>query len=396
MFIDPRGILHQDGAFVRNGVGTKGVGEAIQGVHFDPGLMRPYFDRNGGRYVTVNTGRTNWNNKTKRYEPVFKKVPIGNLMMQGLGHPVHNATVLRKDEWITLDTAVQMAYRQRLRAWDDLLASAQIGGFNGMNQLTYEYEAMSDPGEAVVDMDAMTDARTDNPLFVLRSLPLPITHGDFWVSERKLSISRNRGTPLDTTIPEAIARRIGETIEQTVIGTILGITYGTNTNEHDGTSTVYGYTNYINRNTKTDLNTPSGTNPEAVKQDVIEMREQLRLDGCFGPYMLYYSTGYDAFMDDDYFRSGGTSANTTLRNRILAIEGITDARRLDYLTSGFVMLLIQMTKDVAAAINAMPITTVQWDSQGGLRKNFKIMTIQVPLLRSDYSGRCGIVHATTS
>jgi len=58
--------------------------------------------------------------------------------------------------------------------------------------------------------------------------------------------------------------------------------------------------------------------------------------------------------------------------------------------------MVQMTSDVARAINGMPITTVQWESAGGMRLNFKVMAIQVPQIRSDYDGNSGICHATTS
>ena len=60
------------------------------------------------------------------------------------------------------------------------------------------------------------------------------------------------------------------------------------------------------------------------------------------------------------------------------------------------MIMVQMTPDVARAVNGMDITTVQWESVGGMRLNFKVMAIQVPQLRADYDGRCGIVHATTA
>jgi hypothetical protein len=58
------------------------------------------------------------------------------------------------------------------------------------------------------------------------------------------------------------------------------------------------------------------------------------------------------------------------------------------------MVMVQMTPDVARAVNGMDITTVQWESQGGMRLNFKVMCIQVPQLRADYYGNCGILDAT--
>ena len=82
----------------------------------------------------------------------------------------------------------------------------------------------------------------------------------------------------------------------------------------------------------------------------------------------------------------------------MAIEGINGVRRLDFFTPStpFQLLLVQMTPDVARAVNGMDITTVQWESKGGMQLNFKVMCIQVPQLRADYSGDCGICRCTTS
>jgi hypothetical protein len=385
--------------FVLNGQGHGPAGGVLSEVRYDPGMLRPFVNNRGQRCVTVNTGQKAWSEKTKSFEPVQKTVLVEQLLARGVYSPVFNATSLRKEEWIELDRAVVRAARQRLRAWADLAAANTYGGFNGMAKLTLEYESMSDPGEAVVDMDGLSDGRNDSPSFQLRSLPLPITHSDFWFSERRLAVSRNSGTPLDTTMAEAAGRRVAEMIERTLIGVETGVTYGTQSagvTAHQGTSTVYGYTNFPYRITKTDLTTPTGSNPEAVMQDVIEMRELMYAQGHYGPFVLYTSTGYDVHFDNDYFRTGSTAIQRTLRERLMAIEGIQSITRLDYLTTGYQMVMVQMTPDVAQAINAMDITTVQWESQGGLRKNFKVMAIQVPLLRAPYNGVAAIVHATTS
>jgi hypothetical protein len=245
-------------------------------------------------------------------------------------------------------------------------------------------------------MDAISDARRDRPLIDLKSIPLPITHSDFWFSDREIAVSRNTGTPLDTTMAEMAGRRVAEMVEKTVIGVETGLTFGTDTNRHTGTSTIYGYTNFPYRVTKTDLTTPTGSNPEAVMTDILEMVETMQTNGFYGPYMLYHSTGYSRFLSDDYFRSGSTSAVRSLRERVMQIEGIADIRRLDYLTSGYQLILVNMDPQVAQAINGMDITTLQWDTVGGLRKNFKVMAIQLPLLRTPYNGVAGIIHGTTS
>jgi hypothetical protein len=363
------------------------VGEALAISGYDPGYMRPYFDKRRRRCVTINVGG----------RP--RTTPIAELLNSGISNPVWNATTLRKDEWIQLDQVVIKAARARLRAWSDLAGANTYGGFNAMGKPILEYMTMSDSGEALVDMDGLSEGRTDAPLHKLQGIPLPITHSDFWFSSRFLQASRQSGTPIDTSMAEMAGRRVAEMVEKTTIGTETGPTYGDST-RYGATAAVYGYTNFPSRNTKTDLTTPLGTNPEAIVQDILEMRDQLYSDNFFGPFILYHSTGYESFLDNDYFRAGGTSVVRSLRERILAIDNIQAVRRLDYFTptspSAYALILVQMTADVARAINGMDITTIQWESQGGMRVNFKVMAIQVPQLRADYNGNCGILHATTA
>ena len=129
------------------------------------------------------------------------------------------------------------------------------------------------------------------------------------------------------------------------------------------------------------------------------MLEQMSAQNFYGPFMLYHSTDWDKYLDNDYARLGGNNATMTLRERLKKIEGIQDVRRIDSLksaTNPFTFILVQMTSDVAQAIEGMPMQTIQWDSRGGLQTNFKVMTIMVPRLRADGAGQCGILHATTS
>ena len=405
--------------FVLNGEGHgpfgQQFGEVMNHVRYDPGMMRPYYNRSGRRAVTISTGRMVQNQKTGGYEPERREVLIENLMRRGIYSPVFNATALRKEEWVKLDQVVLRAARQRLRAWADLAAANSFGGFDAMAVQTLEHETMSDPGEAVVDMDGLTEARTDRPLFRLQGIPLPITHGDFYYGSRELAQSRKTGTPLDTTTGEAKGRRIAEKIEQTTIGTATGYRhtegtyaagYGYGTGGSTGASgnrynQVYGYTNYPDRLTKTDLTAPTagGWTPETTFNEVNAMVAQLADARFYGPFMLYYSTDWQQYMNGDYYAkatSGMVAPTELLRDHIKRIDEVTDVRRLDFLTDTFTLLLVQMTPDVARAINGLDITTVQWESVGGMRLNFKVMCIQVPQIRSDYNGRCGILHGTTA
>ena len=388
--------------YVQNGQAFGPVGSVLQGVRFAPHLLRPYIEDDPNSPLRgrpcVAEPKVVYNNATSKYETHFHSRRISDLQAQGINSPVFNATTLTKAAWINLDANIVKATRLRLIVWSDLMAAVPLS-IPGMSKMTHEYQAMSDPGSAVVDMTGVSDGQGDRPQFQLRSVPLPITHSDFSFSEREIALSRNGGAPLDTTMGEAAGRRVAETVEKTAIGTVAGVTYGTEstgTFAHQGTSTVYGMTNYTYRVTKTDVTTPLGTNPEATVADILEMRETMRTNGFFGPYVVYHSTPYDRYLDDDYFRTGGTAVTRTLRERVESIEGISALKRVDYLLTGYVLVMIQMTTDVVQAINGMDVTTVQWEGKGGLEKHFKVMAIHVPLFKAPYNTTSGIIHGTTS
>lgn len=369
----------------------------------NPAVRRPFFDKKDVPRVIINTGE--WTREKGQRVPIKRAVRVIDLIHQGNFDPVlltANANSLRKEQWQEMDRVVLLAYRQRLTAWADLAKANTFGGFNGMNRMTLEYEAMSDPGEAVVDMDALSEGTTDSPLFKLRSLPLPITHSDFWFSERRLGISGNNGTPFDVTMAEAGARRIGEAIERSTIGTVSGITYGTQTagaGTHDGTSTVYGYLTHPDRITKTDMTAPTanGWVPDTTYNQILTCIKLMKANGLYGPFQIYYSPDWFEHMSRQYAIAGGNNQSTTLQKMVEAIPGISGCKELDFMTGQtFTLIFVQMTSDVARAVNGLDITTLMWPSQGGMRLNFKTMCIKVPQIRSDYTGKCGVLVATTS
>lgn len=381
--------------YIINGQPSGDVADAFASCQYDPGLLRPWVGRDGKKYVAVNSGKTDENGKPVREARLMNDVMFND----GIAIPVANATSLRKDEWIQLDRVVVREARQRLRAWSDLASRNSFGGFNGMSKVTLEHETMSDPGEAIMDMDGLTPGRTDQPKFQLEGLPLPITHSDFWFSSRRLAVSRNTGTPLDMTMAEAAGRRVAEMIEKLLIGAETFGTAAVDASSLYGTGLgkIWGYTNHPDRTTKTDVTTPTGSNPDSTVADVLAMIKLANDNYFYGPFMLYHSTDWSQYMDNDYFvGTSGVAPNQTLRERLRKIDGIVDVRRLDFLTDTYTLLLVQMTSDVARAVNGMDITTVQWESQGGMRVNFKVMAIQVPQVRSNYSNKTGIVHGTTS
>lgn len=363
-----------------------------QGNRFDEGMHRPYFDpKTGIPCVNVKTGQMVWNKDLGDYVPERQQVPIKELRAAGIDNPVFNATTLEKLQWIQLDKLILQVARKRLRAWADLSAAAPYGGFNGMQKTLLEHQTTNDPGEALVDMDGLSEGRSDRRKYQVEGVPLPITHASFRYNRRELEISRSSGIPLNVRDAEAAVRRVTEKVEQTLIGNVAGMDFGDSTN-YSRTSKVYGYMTYPDRNTVT-ITTPTGSNPEATVDDILEMRDAMYADNMFGNYMVYHGSSWDRYMDNDYARLGGDNASMTLRDRIRKIDGIQDCRRLDFL-SGYTLLMVMMDSNVAQAVNGMDITTLQWETVGGMQIHFKVMAIYVPRIFSDMDGRCGIVHGS--
>lgn len=392
--------------FILNGEGRGEMAEMLQAMRFDTGLLRPFIDDDNRKYCIVANGRGG-----------FDQIEVRELIANGIDSPVFNATSLRKEEWIRIDEKVLRAARYQMNAWTDLAGANSLGGFNGMATTMLEHETINDPGEAQVDMDGLATGKSDAPNFVLQGIPLPITHVDFWIPARKLAASRQKGMPISTVMGEVAGRRIGEMVEKTTIGTNTGITYGglNTAGTYGRTPTVYGYTNFPARITYTSMRNPSnfgGWTPSMTVDDVLAILDLLYLNKFRGPFMMYHSNDWTKYLEKDYILTGGNVATQTLRERLKACPNIVDVRRLDMMFGAaptlqsaadkydnlnpFTIVLVQMTDDVAEAINGMDITTVQWESKGGMQLNFKVMCIQVPRLKADQYNNCGIAHGTCS
>jgi len=251
-----------------------------------------------------------------------------------------------------------------------------------MGKTVLQTETQSDIDAATVSMDGLVAGPNDRPVFELTNLPLPIISKDFSFSARQLEASRSGGSPLDTSTAELAARRVAEMAEQLLIGVASSYTYGG--------GTLYGYTNFPSRITRT-ITAPTavGWTGGTLIDEILAMRQDAYDAYHYGPFMLYNSPAWDRYLDADL----KAASDRTLRERINAIEGFSSMKTLDYLTN-YDIVMIQMTSDVAREIIGMDITSLQWDSNGGLLKNFKVMAILVPQLRADQNGNTGIVHGS--
>jgi uncharacterized linocin/CFP29 family protein len=347
--------------FILNGQANGDVATRLLNNSFDVGVLRPWIGRDNRAYVTQNKGGK------------AVKVQI----------PVNNAT-LRHEEWRQLDMAIVMAAKERLRVVGDLRGAGLTYNIpNGMGKTVLSTETVSDITPATISMDPARESENDRPEYDLTNLPLPVIHKDFFFNARQVATSRNTGSSIDTTMAQLAARRVSEEAEKLVTGAASSYSYGG--------GTIYGFTNFPNRITKT-LTAPTDGSwtPALAVQEVLSMRQLSQDKFHYGPWVLYNSSSWDTYLDDDY---SSVKGDNTLRERIRRISGIQDVRTLDHL-SGYQLVLVQQTSDVVRLVVGMDITTLQWETLGGMRLNFKVMAILVPQLRADYNGNTGIVHGS--
>lgn len=360
--------------FIANGVMHGDVGDKLSRCNWDPGVLRPWSHQTKKKglksFVTVRGGTDD------NGEVIYRNVPIANAL-----------ATLPKDVWIRIDETITRVARQRLR----LVGMLNGAGLsytvpNGMGTTVLQHQSMSDGSPAQTDMDAVADELNDRPLFNLESLPLPITHKGFFFTQRELAVSRAGGAPLDLTMAEQAGRFIAEQIEKLTIGTAAGYTYGG--------GSVYGLINYPFRQTQV-ITAPSagGWTPLVTLTEVIAMMKKANDVSRFGPYALLLGNNWMPYLELDYSTLKGEN---TLRARLMALDDLQSITRLDYLNrANFDIILVQLQSDTVQMVNGMDITTVQWDSHGGMKKNFKVLTIQVPRIRRDFNGSGGIVHGAS-
>jgi len=294
-----------------------------------------------------------------------------------------NAATLRRDEWKQLDAAILEATRIRLGGVSDLESKGLVFNIgNAMGTTVLEYHDINDAMIAGMSMDGLTRGDADRPVFTTNYLPLPIIHVDFELNQRVLEASRSLGNPLDTTMVEQATRRILEKREQ-LLFTAASTAYAF------GGGTIYGYLDEPNRNqVSLDSNwDDSAASGADIVADVVAAKQASINAGYYGPWMLYIPTNFETKLDKDY----SSSYPKSIRSRIMEIDGIAGISVSDTLTADNV-ILVQMTTDVVRLVRGMPIRVVQWSQEGGLITKFKVMTIQVPQVRSEQAGNSGVVH----
>jgi uncharacterized linocin/CFP29 family protein len=315
----------------------------------------------------------------------------GAFLRSGLEvNSLRNNDVLGYDEWKHFDDIVIKEARQRTQGIEILQRRNLVyGGFNGMSATVLAYQDLNDAFDAVMDMDGRGQGDRDRPVTGINYLPLPIIHADFWFSVRELNMSRNGIAPLDTTSVEMATRAVIEKAEEILFQGASSYAYGG--------GTIYGLTDYTNRNQYTISTAWDASaideNAKIVADDVRGMKQMALDHRMFGPYGLFVPANWETVLDNDYQHQSGWHGGKTIADRIQQIRGIEELIVADFLTDSNVVLT-QLSPDVVRLVEGLSPTVVQWKTEGNMVVNFKVMAIWVPQIRATQGSRCGVVHGS--
>jgi len=288
--------------------------------------------------------------------------------------------ILLYDEWKAFDEAVVGAAQKRAVGFRDLMQRGLVYNTGtGLSKTVLAYQDASDMNGAELTMDAISKTVKDRLDYDIKYLPLPIIHKDFSISARVLEESRKGGMPIDTSHATLSAFKVMEMAENILFNGASAYTFGG--------GTIRGYTDHANRLTASLGTAWSSDTGENILTDVLAMKQD-SIDALhFGDWGLYVPTSYETAMDEDF----KATSDISTRERLLKIKGISQIEVADQLPDGNVVL-VQFTEDVVRAVNALPIMTTQWSTDGGFMIHFKILMILVPQIRAKQDGKIGLVH----
>lgn len=330
---------------------------------FDTGVLRPVLTNDEKSVVSVATRRGGSIKRNAEGAIEYERILHGNAL-------------LRKDEWIELDSAVTGIASVELGALSRLRGVAGLERrLGGLGTTIATYSKMGDMDDAVMSMSPRDRSDQDTTTWDMGGTPVPLTHKGFNIDIRQLDASRRMGDGLDVTNGMVAARKVAEKLEETLFN---------GSNISVGGYTIPGFTNFSEANTDSLISAWDGTSPDPLK-DVQKMIRAARSVNYRGPYGLFIPEDYSEVIGDDY----KATSDTSVLEKLLQISGISFVQTTSYLTDKIV--LQQLTPDCIRINVAQEIVTVQWDGIGGLLDNFLVFAAIVPTLKSDAKGNSGTV-----
>lgn len=303
---------------------------------------------------------------------------------------------------VQIDRAVVEVGLQRLTLVADLIAAGLTYNLaDPLSVAQLEWYTNTRVGAAQRTMSPSARGENKLPVVAPNRLPVYLTTDNFQIDIRTLKMSQRVGTPLDTSLIKQCTRSVNEAIEDAAINGASTL---------DGQAlTVGGYTapGILNApGVETQNLTAAAWTTAPVGSTVFSetqaMIKKLQDNKKFGPYGLYVGTQIGNALDSDY--NSLSASPTTIRQRLLQIEGLQRIRVADLMPNGNgatpsignKVALVQLTSDVIDIVMGQPPTVIPWTSLDGFMIYNLVMAIMIPRVRMDADGNSGICVGTTA
>lgn len=292
-------------------------------------------------------------------------------------------SLLRKNEWEELDSAVISMVKLRLNGIQDLRDNNLVQPLGGLGTMVTQWHVASEKPLATVSMDGRTRGNRDRVDLKLYGVPVPIIHDEYEIGARELEASRRLGDTLDVTEAQASAEAVAETLENMYFNGDATVVVGG--------ATIPGLTTLSGRLTGTaasfgggDFGTISNILPTFT--GVLGGMAARRYYGPFG----FYLSNTQYFQMLAFYTDG--SGQTALQ-RVLQMPQIKFVKPSDSLADGY-LSGVQLTKSVVDLATALDVTNREWTSGDEMALHYKVLMAAVPRLKLDYAGYAGVVHVT--
>lgn len=285
-------------------------------------------------------------------------------------------SLLREDEWKALDETVADVIRStdRITVWNDFMARGLTEGGYSIGKTLYQYEQVSDLGDATRSMSGLAEGENETVDFTTVSIPIPVIHKDFSLHERRLVASREHDEPLDTRQVRYATEKVKESIEALICNG--GFT--------SGGDTIYGFTTHGNRQTHSGSTWGTAGN---IMDDILSAIQTLH-PYVKGPYTLYTNSAqYWQMMEPDPDGTG----DMTVMERVMDKTEIEAVKATEELADGDA-ILANLDPKYMQLIIAEDIQAVNWSGEGGWLHNTKVLAVMTPALYADDNGQTGWCH----
>ena len=284
--------------------------------------------------------------------------------------------LLRKDEWERLDERLVQIFIENINGIADLRNRNLTLDLGGMGTILSQYEKLSDMDEADIHMAAAVENTQDRSQYSLVSVPVPVISKGFQFDIRHLAASRSLGQALDTTQSETAARKVAEKLEDVLFNGDTMVMGGT---------PIYGYLTHPDRNTTTGADWGTASN---IYTNILDMVGIMHTDRAYGPFVIYLNP---VQYTQTLAISSADRDRTELQVAVEGIPSLEDIKISDKVPDGQ-GVMVNMSRDTTELAIGEDVTNVEWETMGGMASHFRVMTVSVPRVKSDYDGRCGLVH----